>query len=370
MTSTNLITKGRDIVSLAQALQEQKDNSRDLIVPTSRLSMDPQGAIGFDLDDPMSEGFALNNWSSGQLATYCNIPQQYFKRIQQEDTGLLSTMVNHDLQNKAQLARNNDKQEARMLRTVSGTVRAFVSSRFRRLDAYDLVNATLPIMLDHQFEPMQCELTEKRVYIKAVTKRIETEVKVNDPVQFGVMFSTSDVGAGSLTLEPFIYRLVCLNGMVTESKIRQRHLGKQLASSEDIMDLLSNETIDLTNEAFFRQIRDVLTASMKPEVFEREVNKLRRAAELPIKNFDLEEVVDLTCKTLNVSGDQTKKTIVEMLAEGNQGAGLTQWGLINSFTAAAKAEHLDYDESVELERAAGEILTLSPNQWKRISETA
>lgn len=360
-------TKGRDIVSLAQELQKQAEMSRDLIVPTGRLEMDRTGRLGFDSG---KETFGLNNWSSGQLATYCSIPQQYFKRVQNEDSALLSNMVNHDLRQIAHKATQNDKPEARMLRTVGPNIRAFVSSRFRRLDAYDLVQATLPIMMANKFEPKQCELTEKRVYIKAVTAKVETEVKVGDPVRFGVMFSTSDVGAGSLTLEPYIDRLVCDNGLVMESRIRQRHLGRQLATGEDITEMLSDETIDITNEAFFRQIRDVLTASMKPEIFEREVNKLRRAAELPIKNFDLEEVVELACRTVNVTGDQTKKNIIEMLAAGNQGAGLTQWGLVNSFTAAAKADHLDFDESVELERAAGEILTLTPNQWKRISETA
>ncbi len=358
-------TKGRDLVSLAQALAAQKENSRDLVIPTQKLEMSQDGKLGFV--NGTDQFFDLNNWSRSQLSGYTAIPKQYFDRISEENKPLLADMVNHSLIKTSLQAKEEGKSESRMLRTVGPTIRALVSGKFRRLDAFDLLNETLPILLDNQFEPISCELTEKRVYVKAVTKKITSEVKVNDPVQFGVMFSTSDVGAGSLALEPFIYRLVCLNGMVTESTIKKRHIGRNQAS-DNIEELLSQSTLELGDRAFFAQLRDVLTASMKPEVFEREVNKMRKAADIPIKNFDLENVVELAMRSMSITGDNTKKSILDSLASGNQGAGLTMWGLANSFTAAAKAEHLDYDQSVELERAGGEIINLNANQWKHIAE--
>lgn len=358
--------RGRDLVSLAQALQTQRENSRDVVVPTGKLEMNEAGQFGYT--NGSAHLFNLNNWSAGQVASYAGIPKQYFDRIKGEDTRLLSKMVNHDLARISSEAIASGKPESRLLRTVGTTARAVVSSRFRRLDAFDLLNETLPVLLDHQFEPISCELTEKRVYVKAVTKRITSEVTVGDAVQFGVMFSTSDVGAGSLALEPFVHRLVCDNGMVMQTAMNKRHIGRNQAG-DDITELLSQNTIELSDKAFFAQVRDVLLASMKPEVFEREVNKLRRAAQLPIKNFDLENVVEMTMKIVNVSGEETKKNILEQLAEGNQGAGLTMWGLANSFTAAAKASHLDYDQSTELERAGGTIISLNDTQWKRIAIT-
>jgi len=357
--------KGRSLTQLAEALEKQKADSRDLIVPSSKLMMNQTGQLGFR--NGKDEFFNLNSWSKSQVAGYCGIPKQYFDRISEENPEILSDMVNHDLAriNSESLAK--EKQESRMLRTVGPTIRAVVSSRFRRLDAYDLLNETLPVLLDNHFEPISCELTEKRVYVKAVTKRIESEVQKGDIVQYGVMFSTSDVGSGSLKLEPFMYRLVCLNGMIAETKVNQRHTGRNMAE-DDVRELLSESTIEMTDKAFFAQVRDILIATMQPEMFEREVNKLRRAAELPIKNFDLENVVDLSMRTTGITGESVKQSIVQQLASGNQGAGLTMWGLANSFTATAKSEAFDYDTSVDLERAGHKIINLNKNQWSRIAE--
>ena len=40
------------------------------------------------------------------------------------------------------------------------------------------------------------------------------EVKQGDTVQAGIIISNSEVGLGSLSLRTFLYRLVCLNGMI------------------------------------------------------------------------------------------------------------------------------------------------------------
>lgn len=183
------------------------------------------------------------------------------------------------------------------------------------------------------------------------------------------MISTSDVGAGSLRVEPFITRLVCLNGMVSDSNFRKAHLGTN-NYQEDVQELLSDSTKELNDQAFFATVRDYLNATMRPEMFEREVNKMREAAKLEIKNFDLDKVVELSMNEVGVRGEGTKKSILSWLARGNEGAGLTKWGLVNSYTRAAQDDSLDYDQATELERAGGAILDLKPSQWKRIAETA
>jgi hypothetical protein len=357
---------GGAIEQLAAKLSEQQKNAKDFRVPTSHLSMNRDGKLGFG-----GRELNLNNWSSGQLASYCDIPKRYFDRIQSESPGLLSTVVNHDLRRKTEEAAKSGKNESRLIRTVGNKTRAIVSNSFQVLDAYDLINTAYPMLMDNGFEPLPrgCELTEKRVYLKATTKRIETEVKKGDVVQFGIMLSTSDVGAGSLAVEPFINRLVCLNGMVMSQGFKRRHVGKR-NEINGVEVAFSNDIYSREARLFFDKLKETLAATMRPEVFEREVNKMRAAAEIPIKDIsNLEKTVEVTSKLLGVSGDDTRNNILEALASGNQGADLTMWGLSNSFTAAAKLE-TDFDKATELERVGGQILDLSPNQWRRISEPA
>jgi hypothetical protein len=106
---------------------------------------------------------------------------------------------------------------------------------------------------------------------------------------------------------------------------------------------------------------------MKPENFERELNKMREASDRKIENFDLEKVIELTMNEVGIKGENHKKGLLAALASGNEGAGLTQWGLSNSFSKYAQDDELDYDTATDFERASGMILDLNKTQWERVA---
>jgi hypothetical protein len=162
-------------------------------------------------------------------------------------------------------------------------------------------------------------------------------------------------------------RLWCLNGAISSTSFRKAHLGRSNAEKE-VREILTDSTKLLNDQAFFATVRDYMAHTMRPEVFQLELDKMKAAADRPIKNLDLEQVVEVTMSTVGITGEGVKKGILEALADGNQNAGLTQWGLMNSFTAAAKMSTIDYDQAVDLERAGGAILNLTKNQWTRIAE--
>ena len=59
---------------------------------------------------------------------------------------------------------------------------------------------------------------------------------------------------------------------------------------------------------------------------------------------------------------------MEALATGNQGAGLTKWGLANAFTAVAGSDAVDFDQAIELERAGSAVVELAAGQWRHVAE--
>ena len=350
--------QGLSLTQLAQRLTEINETKKDFIVPVSQLKAqtneENKVCLSFDGVSPQR----LNNWSTGQLASFTEIPKQYLDRISQENPELAVKNINHGLEKKG--------NEARMVRTLDGNVRGLLSSRYRILDAYDMLEATLPTMLDQKMNIVSSEITENKLYLKALTPNLKSEIVPGDVVQHGLIISTSDVGAGSVRVEPLIYRLVCSNGLIMPSSIRKYHVGRNQAE-DDIRELLTDKTREMTDAAFWAQVRDIVNASLKPENFEREVSRIKQSQGLKIENFDLPKVVELTMKAVNVTGEEKKNSILSALASGNEGAGLTQWGLINSFTRAAQDEKFNYETSIELERAAGQILELSPSQWKTIA---
>lgn len=353
------LRRGKTLVELAHELERVRTNAKDFLVPTGKLNMDDQGQLVFK--NGSTHKFGLNKWSSGQLASYTDIPKGYFDRIQAEDPKLFAKNVNHGLVRK--------DGEQRMVRTLDGQVRAFVSNKFRRgLGNFELMEANLPILLDNGFEVQSSELTEKRLYVKAVTPRIKADIKVGDTVNFGIVLSNSDVGAGEFKLETFIYRLSCLNGMVGAKLSSARHITRAISGGEEAAELFSDKTLNLSDAAFFSGMRDLFLNAIKPENFDMAVNQMREAADRKIRNTDLEQVVELAMNTTKVQGEGVKHGILAALMTGNEGAGLTQWGLANSFTRAAQSEALTYDTATELERAGGQIIELQDSQWKKIAE--
>lgn len=359
-------------MELAQELTRINEAKRDFVVPTEKLEAKLIQTSGGKSDVALSftngseHRFGLNNWSAQQLAGYTDIPKAYFDRLRAEKPELLAENVNHGIARINKAARATGKPDARLVRTLDGNVRGLLSGRYRILDSHDMLEAVFPVIADKGMQVVSSEVTESRLFIKAISPKLQAEVKKGDVVQYGLTISTSDVGAGSVRVEPLLYRLVCLNGLIMPTAIRKFYVGKNQAE-EDIRELLSDRTRELSDAAFWAQVRDVVLGSLKPENFEKQVDVLRVAANEEIKNFDLPRVVELTMKATNVTGEAKKNSILAALASGNEGAGLTKWGLINAFTRAAQDDALSYEESIEMERAGGQILELPKSSWSVIA---
>lgn len=384
---------GKSLVELAQELSRIKQTARDFVVPTEKIWAEVIGTppvnekgvpylskkgevvegftpqVGLVFENGKRHEYTINSWSASQLAGYSDIPKAYFDRLAAECPQLLADNVNHGLDRIVRQAKVERKQESRMVRTVDGNVRGLLSSRYRILDAHDMLEAVFPVMQDKGMQVVSSEITERRLFIKALSPKLQAEVKKGDVVQYGLVVSTSDVGAGSVRVEPLIFRLACLNGMISTTAIRKFHVGKNQAE-DDIRELLSDRTRELTDAAFWASVRDVVLGSMRPENFEKEIDRLRVAANEEIKNFDLPRVVELTMRATGLSGETKKNSILAALASGNEGAGLTKWGLINSFTRAAQADDVGYEDAIEMERAAGQILELPKSSWSQIASVA
>lgn len=95
-----------------------------------------------------------------QMGDYLSIPRKYYDRMLQDNIGLLGENVNSWLQRES---------GERMIRTIDGKARAFLSNRYRRIDNLDIAKITLPIiekMPDAIYE--SCQITDDYLYIKVV----------------------------------------------------------------------------------------------------------------------------------------------------------------------------------------------------------
>ena len=171
---------GRSIQDVSREILRQQEAKADYLVATDCLHMDTYGDSpvirvldreGIDQIEPLE----IQQTAHQQIGTYLDIPSKYYDRMLQRDPALLSYNVNRWFQKEP---------EQKLLRTMDGKARAFLSNRYRRIDNLDIARVVLPIigeMDGARFE--SCEITDDRMYLKVVNPRLQAEVVPGDIVQ-------------------------------------------------------------------------------------------------------------------------------------------------------------------------------------------
>lgn len=289
-----------------------------------------------------------------QIGARLDIPRKYYDRCLDKAPDLLATNVNRWFR---------DNPERRMIRTLAGRDRAFLSDRFNRIEHEEIAKAALPVLADiPDVQIISSEITERRMYLQAVTPRLQGDVKVGDTVQAGVLISNSEIGFGAVLVTPLIYRLVCKNGMVVpDGRLRASHIGRRVEDNEE---LWADDTRQADDRAILLKVRDTVRACVDEAQFRTRVAKLSGLTEGKVTG-DPTKVVGLLAAKVGANEEETGG-ILRSLIEGGD---LSAWGLLNAVTAQAHSA-TSYDRAVEFEQAGGALVELSRDEWRGILNAA
>ncbi len=350
---------GKTLQELAAELERQQLAKKDLIVSTGVLSMDSRDDGGIALN--VMGGQVIQHYDVGEIAhrqigQFLKIPATYYDRMRREYPQLLTLNANGWFAKMP--------QAKRMLRTLDGTARALLSDRYRRIDNFEVASAVLPIISRMEGAGVEsCELTDSRMYLKVVNPRVTAEIKKGDIVQAGVLISNSEVGMGSVTVSPLIYRLVCSNGMIAEDgKLRKYHVGRANESREDFS-IYRNETIEADDKAFLMKLEDSVKAAVDQARFAAIVDKLRESTEATFQPQQVQQVVELASKEYGFTDSESSGILGHLAAGGD----LSLYGLANAVTRQAQ-DVASYDRSTELEATGYRIITMAPSLWRSLTK--
>lgn len=350
---------GKTLQELAAELERQQLAKKDLIVSTGVLSMDSRDDGGIALNvmgGQMIQHYDVGEIAHRQIGQFLKIPATYYDRMRREYPQLLTLNANGWFAKMP--------QAKRMLRTLDGTARALLSDRYRRIDNFEVASAVLPIISRMEGAGVEsCELTDSRMYLKVVNPRVTAEIKKGDIVQAGVLISNSEVGMGSVTVSPLIYRLVCSNGMIAEDgKLRKYHVGRANESREDFS-IYRNETIEADDKAFLMKLEDSVKAAVDQARFAAIVDKLRESTEATFQPQQVQQVVELASKEYGFTDSESSGILGHLAAGGD----LSLYGLANAVTRQAQ-DVASYDRSTELEAAGYRIITMAPSLWRSLTK--
>ncbi len=343
---------GKTLTKLAMELERQSEAKKDFIANTSSLEMTDTGELALESDT--THEFPVTDHAHSQIAARLDIPAKYYNRMHKEAPALLAANVNEWF---------HSKPERRMVRTLDGEMRAFLSDRYRRLDNYDLAEAVLPILAEmgEGIRIVSTELTDSRMYIKVINERLELEVKKGDVVQAGMVISNSEVGLGSLKVEPLIYRLVCENGMIAQDFSQKRyHVGRS-ADEGDAYEIYRNETLKADDRAFFLKVQDTVRATVDFSKFALLVDRMKAATEQRIEGNPV-KAVEVASDHFGFSKEESSGILQHLI----QGGDLSAYGLLNAITRTSQDVE-DYDRCTEMERDGSRVMSLQATTWKSIA---
>lgn len=353
---------GISLVEMAQEIQRQAEQKTDYVLDTRSLAMEPyESKLYLNAYDqggaPAIEPLEINAIAHRQIGTHLKIPAPYYDKMLEQYPELLAQNVNGWFQREP---------ATRMVRTLNGTARAFLSNRYRRIDNLDIAGIVLPVLQDMEgmhFE--SCQLTDSRMYIKVVNTRLQAEVVPGDIVQSGIIISNSEVGLGSVNIQPLVYRLVCSNGMVVnDAQTRRNHVGRVNEASENYQ-LYSDKTLEADDKAFAMKIQDTVRAVVDEVRFTQVVNLMKDAKEARMNTADVPGIVKLVSKDFHIT-DEESTGVLQRLIEDND---LTLYGLSNAVTRHSQDVE-NYDRATALEGIGYNILSMPASQWNRFNQMA
>ena len=342
--------------TLKAEINRQAMVKQDAIIPTDKMQFITRNEKHFITGRENDMALNATDLCVKQIATRSGIGGGYLSQMIDLAPELLDANINYWW---------TASPKNRLVRTLDGNARAFMSDRYKTMDNKPIMDTIFNILDMNDIEVKSCDVTNSRMYLKVVSPKLEGEVSVGDPVQMGVAISNSEVGLGALDIRPLIYRLVCDNGMVSATdygaNLKKVHLGPK----HDLGIVYSKSTQDVVNQGLMLQIKDTITSALSEDTFRQHLDSYRAAKEKKITGNVVDAVKALGKLTgfTETEGDQILNRLVD-------GGDRSMYGLMNSLSAFAQDPSLNYDRASQMEIISGKVISLNNRQWKSIAEAA
>jgi hypothetical protein len=350
---------------LAIEVERQYNVQKDFIANTENMTVyAPNEEEGFKVNVGVeNQGvhkLLLDDLALQQMATKSEIPRSYQKSlIARGEEALFAHNIN-----TLQSAHPHN----RMIRTLDGHARSFMSDKYKRIDNMPVLSTILPVLHEKggDLKIESCDITANKMYLKIVSPKLQGEVKQGDVVQAGMIISNSEVGLGSWRMQQLLYTLACTNGMISGKEvggIDQRHVGAR--QHEGIM--FREDTVYADQQAFALKVRDTMDQLLDEGNFQRQLERLRETTTRSMaKQADPTKVVIELGKEVGYTQTEGSAIMQHLI----QGGDLSQYGLANAVTRYAQDDEVSYDRSTQLEAIGGKVIDLTGRKLERILEAA
>lgn len=341
-------------------IQYDGDNLTDYVVGASSVKF---GRLGIDENGPKMAGagrltgvgmmlgnvlLGLHDNAVTQIAGKTGVPSAYLKRLvggaDWERNLAIDIMNEHHLY---------EKRDRVLVRAVSDTVRGYLSSRYKRLDSYQIYGSFIEGTKSSDGVLIDGFAGEVKSYLESINPRIidvETENNGTVYMVFGAQLRNSDFGAASLDLRFITIQPICWNGATRYNVLKSIHLGGELPTDIE----LSKETHDTDTKAKALIVRDAMKQLFSAKSIEREVAIIKKASSTEIQIEEEIKKLPKTHITDTEKDDLTSKMFAAKPSDGIIGRP-SLWSFAQGVGAVAR-DVKDEERRRDLAELSGSIL--------------
>jgi Domain of unknown function (DUF932) len=308
-----------DWTQVEERIADDDRRKWDRKAPAKALKIAADGALELADRDGRPERFALAELATSQMCQRLGIPVLYYRRLPDE---IRATVANYDF--------GRLKDNAYLLRGKDEWVRAFLSTDYVAYNNAEIAETVKELLKGANATTKSFVLEETHLYLKVISDDL---VDRDSGLKAGVMIGNSEVGLGSVSVEPFVFRLACTNDLVVSKEQSFRHPHTRLS-----LDELRKGT--------------ALAISIAFEVASSVLDAFLKTREEPVP--DPVETIRQLAEARKLSRKFADEVVSSYAVEPEP----TRFGVINAFTRAA--QKLGPLQQIEVERFAGTLLDASP----------
>ena len=254
------------------------------------------------------------------LANRLKVPFTYLERCPED---LQARNLNYWIEQE-------QKKRAKLFcRFNANRLRAVFTERYKPLDNLQILSE----MMIHGFDPqtkVQYAFDDKIFVLKVPDYARTFGLRGDDKVVPGISFANSEVGLMAFNIQAWFFRLVCTNGLISETKENVRFRHTSTKAIENFQEVVGNVVLSLGSKS------SQFAFSMESRVDDPESS---------IASFG---------QRFGLTQDETKLVQRAYYLE----PGYTMFQVINAFTRAAQDRSLEPSNAYKLEKVGGQILSM------------
>jgi hypothetical protein len=304
-----------DWKTVSEKIVQDDQNKWDRKVSGQELRISGSGACELSNGDSEGKTYSLSEVATSQMCQKLEIPVKYYRRLPDE---MKATVANYDI--------NRLNGHSYLLRGKGDWIRAFLSAEYVAYNNSEIAETVQGLLGQGALTMKSFVLEETHMFLKIISKEIWD---VESGLKAGIMIGNSEVGMGSISVEPFVFRKPCTNDLIVSQETSFRHAHIHLTAYE-----LTRRMAEAVSEGF-RVASSVLDVFLK-------------AREAPIQ--DPVETIRKIAEARKFSQRLADEVVSSYLVEPEA----NRFGVINAFTNSA--QRLAPLQRIEMERFAGTLL--------------